>query len=144
MQPPSSIDLPTLMRNGSVCARCPLRSNPCIGACTCTVDRVSLTDHAKANFCPHPDGSRYLLATPNVDPAMFTAVARARWPLVVRAIATLAGGDDLGIGDTIHRHLDRFGADAMTRLYMRITGHDCGCDSRRARLNGLYPYSQKR
>lgn len=134
------MDLATIARNASICTRCPLRSNPCVNACICTIDGVPLTQHAKANQCAHPDGSRYLLATANVDPALFTAVPKSRWPLVVRAIAKLSSKTDAGVGDTIQRHLERFGADAMKRLYTRITGHDCGCDSRRARLNGLYPY----
>ena len=141
--PSTPIDLPTLTRNASICVRCSKRSNPCVGGrCVCTLDGITLTDHARANHCPHPDGSRYLLASPDVDPKLLAAIPRERWPLVVRAIAKLASPGDAGIGDTIHRHLDRFGADAMARLYTRIIGQDCGCDSRRARLNGMYQYER--
>jgi hypothetical protein len=62
------------------------------------------------------------------------------WPLTARTIARLRSPEDKGLGDTVHRHLSRFGADAMKRLFVKLTGKDCGCDARQAKLNALYPY----
>ena len=63
-----------------------------------------------------------------------------QWPWFARAITQLASVEDKGLGDTIHRHLARFGADAVTKVYRRLVGKDCGCKDRQERLNRLFPY----
>jgi hypothetical protein len=64
------------------------------------------------------------------------------WPFLARGIARLRTAADEGLGDTIHRNLARFGADALARFYEAITGHPCGCADRRSALNNLFPYPQ--
>jgi len=97
----------------------------------CTIDRRNIIEHAVAGECPL---------------GKFTetqAIARpiSEWPMTARIIAKLRSPEDGGIGDTIHRHLSRFGADAMTRLYTRIVGTACGCSDRQERLNQLFRYA---
>jgi len=65
-----------------------------------------------------------------------------QWPFTVRAIAMLKNDQDLGVGDTIARHLERFGSDGFKRLYKKITGIDCGCPQRQAILNSMFPYQK--
>lgn len=65
---------------------------------------------------------------------------QAAWPLLARMVAMAKADGDTGLGDTIARNLGRFGADAMKRLYRRITGADCGCGDRQRTLNIKYPY----
>lgn len=67
-----------------------------------------------------------------------------QWPLTARIIAKLRADSDAGLGDTIHRNLDRFGAEAMQWLYKRIIGSDCGCANRQAKLNRMFPYESSR
>lgn len=64
----------------------------------------------------------------------------ASWPRLARWLARLRTPEDRGLGDTIARNLNRFGADAWKRLYTRITGADCGCQSRQEMLNSMFPY----
>jgi hypothetical protein len=46
----------------------------------------------------------------------------------------------VGIGDTVARMLAIIGSATMAEAYKRITGRDCGCADRRAKLNAQYPY----
>lgn len=64
----------------------------------------------------------------------------AEWPLAARLIAGLRTDADVGLGDTIARHLARFGGDAFKRIYKKLTGGECGCADRQAALNGLFLY----
>jgi hypothetical protein len=64
----------------------------------------------------------------------------SEWPFLARGIARLRTAADAGLGDTIHRNLARFGADALARFYKAITGRPCGCADRQAALNNLFPY----
>jgi hypothetical protein len=65
---------------------------------------------------------------------------RSAWPLPARALARLAAAGERGLGDTAARVLAKFGGEAMKRFYKKLFGRDCGCGSRQAALNRLYPY----
>ncbi len=81
----------------------------------------------------HWNDVKVVFARPDVQPA--------KWGLVARGVAMLRHEADVGLGDTIARNLQRFGADGMKRLYRRITGADCGCGDRQVALNRMYPYA---
>jgi hypothetical protein len=68
-------------------------------------------------------------------------VPRGKWPLIAKIIAKMRSEEDTGIGDAIARHLARFGAEGMKRVYKRLTGSDCGCGNRQAALNQRFPYA---
>jgi hypothetical protein len=55
-------------------------------------------------------------------------------------LAELRAPEDVGLGDTVARHLGRLGGDAFKRLYRKLTGGDCGCADRQAALNRLFHY----
>jgi hypothetical protein len=54
-----------------VCKGCDHRQRPCAGPCPCKIDGVDSIAHAKADYCPHPDGPRF-----------GTSTKPASWPLV--------------------------------------------------------------
>jgi hypothetical protein len=64
------------------------------------------------------------------------------WPLFARIISMLRTDEDRGIGDTVARNLSKFGANALKRVFKRLTGRECGCADRQAALNHLYPYER--
>lgn len=90
---------------------------------------------------PHP-----LLrgATPavQVTPAAIFPVPRDKWPIKVVMMSKLRKEVDAGVGDTIARIIGPTTSAAWKAAFLNMTGHDCGCDSRRNRLNLLYPYLQ--
>lgn len=69
-------------------------------------------------------------------------VAQAPWPVAVKLVGILRNDADTGVGDTIARQLDRFGADALKTMYKKLTGHDCGCANRQQVLNAMFPYKR--
>lgn len=50
-------------------------------------------------------------------------------------------GISIGLGDTIAKLTKTTGLDKLAEAYTSITGKDCGCAKRQARLNELVPYS---
>jgi hypothetical protein len=64
-----------------------------------------------------------------------------KWPWIARMIAGMRIPEDKGIGDTVARHLGRFGGDGFKRIYKRLTGSECGCANRQQVLNQLYRYA---
>ena len=84
-----------------------------------------------------------LWADDTTPPRVVAGRPVAEWPWAARMIARLRVPSDTGLGDTIHRRLDRFGGDAMARLYKKITGADCGCKHRQAKLNYLFSYPKE-
>jgi len=130
------------------CARCPESARPCAGPCPCKLSGKDVTTHKRLAYCPlghfgstvKPDGWDALPDAPMPSPPA-PPKPIAEWPMTARIIAKLRSPEDGGIGDTIHRHLSRFGADAMTRLYTRIVGTTCGCSDRQERLNQLFRYA---
>jgi hypothetical protein len=62
------------------------------------------------------------------------------WPWLARMVARLRTDSDLGLGDTVERHLELLGAGGMKVAYKRITGKDCGCGDRKKKLNEMFPY----
>jgi len=77
--------------------------------------------------------------TPPVDPAAPTPPAQ--WPLILSPLVMLRNDTDKGVGDTLARLLDKLGGKTLAQWYTAITGQDCGCTDRQARLNVLYPYT---
>lgn len=130
-----------------MCEDCELRRG-----LDCSVDGLSVACHQALFFCPHVSGPRFgskskpgrLRICGDVPEDTQSPPTPPRpiheWPLAARAIAALRDDSDKGLGDTIHRHLQRFGADAMTKLYRRVMGRDCGCGDRQAKLNRMFPY----
>ncbi len=64
----------------------------------------------------------------------------AAWPWLARVLARLRTPEDCGLGDTVARHLDRFGGDAWKRVYEKLMGRRCPCADRQAALNAAFPY----
>jgi hypothetical protein len=61
--------------------------------------------------------------------------------MLAKVVASAATADDVGVGDTVSRCLHLVGADSMAKAYTAITGKECGCGDRRAKLNLMFPYS---
>ena len=134
----------------AICHRCEKRGY-CMGACPCTVDDRDIIAHAKAGYCPHPDGPKYGAADkPDGWDALPIAVAgepppppepfpREKWPWSVRIIARLKQNGEQGIGDTLARLIAGVGGEQYKAL-MEAIGVDCGCAARQAHLNAIYPY----
>lgn len=55
------------------------------------------------------------------------------------ATCSMYAGPDRGLGDKVHRAAVRVGADKIAGTFERLTGRDCGCGRRRAKLNRLSP-----
>lgn len=64
-----------------------------------------------------------------------------QWPLWARAMRLLRTSSDAGLGDTIARVIGPIGGDVFKAWYLKVVGHECGCDDRQERLNELYRYS---
>lgn len=56
-----------LTLNLPICHGCELRQRPCAGACACTITGKDIIEHAKRDFCRHPDGPKFGTATPPPD-----------------------------------------------------------------------------
>lgn len=72
------------------------------------------------------------------------AVPREKWPRYARRLAARAKPGDRGVGDVVKRIAGKAGGERFRRVYKSITGKDCGCDDRQARLNALYPFGLAR
>jgi hypothetical protein len=59
---------------------------------------------------------------------------------MARVIAKLAKPAEKGVGDTIAAQLGR-GGEWFKSAIVALTGIDCGCASRQAKANTLYPYA---
>jgi hypothetical protein len=46
-----------------------------------------------------------------------------------------------GLGDTIEQITEVTGIKKVVELFSSVTGLDCGCDERKAKLNKLFPYN---
>lgn len=64
----------------------------------------------------------------------------SEWPFAARLAARFRGADDKGLGDTVTRMAGAAGGEVVKRWYEHITGKECGCDDRAARLNQMFPY----
>jgi hypothetical protein len=49
-----------------------------------------------------------------------------------------------GLGDTLAKVADATGLSALTGVWEKVSGRDCGCEQRRANLNELVPYGESR
>ena len=67
------------------------------------------------------------------------ALARDQWPAVARLLAGLATADDAGLGDTLYRAIGERNSERFSRTFKALMGYECGCASRRARMNERYP-----
>lgn len=47
-----------------------------------------------------------------------------------------------GLGDTVEKITEATGIKKAVELFSSITGIDCGCDERQAKLNALVPYKR--
>jgi hypothetical protein len=92
------------------------------------IDNVDIATHAKDNTCP--DG-RFSLPVPN---------RASEWPRRIRLIAKFKRDGERGVGDTLARRLGAVGGEVWKKWYEHLTGTDCGCGERQARLNARYPY----
>ncbi len=99
--------------NLAACHRCPRRQSACAGACLCTVDERDIIDHARVGDCPLGRHEAPLPSSPR------------------------------GLGDVVAGWTHRLGVDHLATAYHRLTGHDCGCQKRRERLNALVPFGGK-
>lgn len=48
-------------------------------------------------------------------------------------------GDTRGAGDVVHKVAKAVGADKVAKVVESVTGKDCGCGKRRAKLNEMFP-----
>jgi len=64
----------------------------------------------------------------------------AEWPAWAKLVRLAAKPGDKGIGDTMHREAGVIG-QTWEALYLRLTGHPCGCGGRVEALNQQYPYT---
>ena len=76
-------------------------------------------------------------ATNNAPAAPLPVTA---WPRWAKALARRKRDGEAGVGDTLERLLRHLGGNAFKAAYRRLTGGDCGCTDRQARLNVAYPY----
>ncbi len=65
---------------------------------------------------------------------------QSRWPLRMCSIARLRQPEDRGPGDTLARVTEKRGGALFKRVFKAVTGKDCGCTDRQARMNRDYPY----
>ena len=122
----------------------------------CPADGVSLSTHAEAAYCPltlYGDGNRPAAFPETAAEELAAlkaraeaarrsqAVPEAEWPLAVKALARMRAGGEMGVGDTTKRLLAWIGAESMAAAYRKLTGKDCGCADKAAKLNALYPYA---
>jgi len=66
------------------------------------------------------------------------SIPREKWPAWAAAVADTREPADKGIGDTIERKLASAGK--AYKAMLAAVGAPCGCCSRQAELNRLYPY----
>jgi hypothetical protein len=67
------------------------------------------------------------------------AITPKSWPLFARTLAKLATPEDRGLGDVVQRQAAKLGGDTFKKLYRQLTGSDCGCRDRQAKLNQRFP-----
>lgn len=48
-----------------------------------------------------------------------------------------------GLGDTIEQITEATGIKKVVETFNKLTGTDCGCEERKAKLNNLIPYRRK-
>lgn len=65
----------------------------------------------------------------------------AQWPTWARAIKRFRVEADIGVGDTAQRLAAKFGGERYKAFRERV-GKKCGCSSRQAEWNRLYPYKE--
>ena len=53
----------------------------------------------------------------------------------------MAKKDAQGLGDTIEQITEVTGIKKVVELFSSVTGIDCGCDERKAKLNKLFSYN---
>jgi len=89
--------------------------------------------------CEHFKGETVpAAAMPAASPAR--SINPADWPTVARWVAGLRKLGEIGLGDTVARVLSVIGAKTLAEAYAQITGSDCRCADRQAKLNQMYPY----
>lgn len=66
------------------------------------------------------------------------AIPRAQWPKWAVRLSGLSKPEDTGLGDVLSRKLGDNGK-RFQRVFKRIFRKDCGCTSRQARMNAMYP-----
>lgn len=62
------------------------------------------------------------------------------WPVRVRLVGRFRREGEKGVGDTLARMLGQVGGEVWKRWYKRLTGQDCACKDRQAKLNAKYRY----
>ena len=67
-------------------------------------------------------------------------IGPAEWPAWAKLVRLAAKPGDRGIGDTMHREAGVIG-QTWEALYLKLTGHPCGCGGRVEALNQQYPYT---
>jgi hypothetical protein len=97
--------------NIAKCHKCNRRQADCAGKCVCTIDGISISDHARKGSCAL---GKFTEAATIIEP---TPASR--------------------LGDRVEKLLARFGADHLKRLYTEVTGKPCGCNARKAWLNAF-------
>lgn len=127
--------------NLRICHKCQFRQRGCQGPCVCTVDGRDIIEHATSGQCP----KGYFDGVPQIPlhqpaSAALSAIPRDQWPWAARLIANRARPGEAGVGDTLARLLGIVGGELYKWFYIWITGADCGCGDRQARLNALYPF----
>lgn len=67
-------------------------------------------------------------------------IPRENWPLWAVAVEKIRNDGEIGVGDTVHRQLGRFGV--AFKSTMKAMHVPCSCDNRRADWNIMFPYDE--
>jgi len=63
------------------------------------------------------------------------------WPAPFKALIPFAIPQDVGLGDTIERHVGPIGGRLFAKWFFETFNRSCGCDTRREKWNIQYPLS---
>ena len=136
-----------------ICHRCPHRRKHVLGAVPCELDGVDIIVHAAESVCPDgrygtrewPEGFTLPVlgaVTVGVGVAdVVKPVPATEWPLAAKIIRRMSLDHEAGVGSTLTRLLAGVGGDQFKRWYKKLTGTDCGCSDRAAKLDAMYPYA---
>lgn len=92
--------------------------------------------------CAHCGHVQDMVACSQIEGGALTKLKSVReddWPWWARKIAARRNEAETGVGDTLERLLAMAGGRKIKQL-AKAAKIDCGCDSRQASLNELYPY----
>lgn len=91
-----------------------------------------------AALWPAVHAKREEAAASPVSPS--ASMPRGEWPILAKTLARMEADGDRGLGDVVERLAAKVGGESFKTWYKRLTGRECGCNSRREALNALFPF----